>query len=135
MTEVRVKPCGACPYRKDVPSGVWAAEEYDKLRPYDNPTAEQPFQGFSCHATPEYYCHGWAVVHTSRGHAYDLIALRFSPPSTWPEPCGIELFDSGNEAADHGQAEAELPGAAALAAIERLTRRYERLHEHEGQRA
>jgi Family of unknown function (DUF6283) len=129
VTDVRVKPCGACPYRKDVPSGVWAAEEYEKLRPYDRPTPEQPFEGFSCHATPEYYCNGWVFCHTSRGHAYDLISLRFSPPSNWPEPSEHELFGSAAEAADHGQADAELPGEAALAAIERLSRRYGRIRE------
>ena len=30
--EVRSQPCSSCPYRKDVPSGVWAHHEYEKLR-------------------------------------------------------------------------------------------------------
>lgn len=64
----------ACPYRKDVPSGVWDASEYDKLPAYDAPTAEQPFAPFACHATPEKLCHGWAVCHSNRGSAFELIA-------------------------------------------------------------
>jgi hypothetical protein len=27
----RRRPCSSCPYRRDVPSGLWSAEEYDKL--------------------------------------------------------------------------------------------------------
>jgi hypothetical protein len=29
------KPCESCPYRKDVPSGVWSEGEYRKLPQYD----------------------------------------------------------------------------------------------------
>lgn len=39
---LRDNPCHSCPYRRDVPSGVWATEEYDKLLPYDADTASQP---------------------------------------------------------------------------------------------
>ena len=124
MTEVRPKPCQACPYRKDVPSGVWASDEYDKLRSFDLPTAEQPFNGFACHSTPQMYCNGWAIVHTSRGHEYDLISLRFSPCEI-PAPV-VELFDSGNAAADHGQREIEAPSTEALAKIEVLERQIAR---------
>jgi hypothetical protein len=59
---------------------VWAHLEYEKLREYDTITPEQPFATFACHATPDHHCHGWAVVHTSRGNEYDLIALRMFPP-------------------------------------------------------
>lgn len=27
----RTEPCETCPYRRDVPSGVWSADEYRKL--------------------------------------------------------------------------------------------------------
>jgi hypothetical protein len=60
---------------------VWAWDDYEKLRPYDAPTGAQPTAGFSCHATPEHYCHGWAVVHSSRGHEYELLALRINWPA------------------------------------------------------
>lgn len=131
MTEVRARPCSACPYRRDVPSGVWAPEEYDKLRDYDAPTMNQPFAGFSCHATPEFYCHGWARVHSSRGHAFELLALRLDPPQAWPPDSGVPMFDSAQEAADWGQRDAADPGAAALAAMDKLTRQHERLRRNE----
>lgn len=124
--EIRNQPCSACPYRQDVPSGVWAYAEYEKLRLYDEPTGAQPFAFFACHATPEHGCHGWAVVHTSRGHAYDLLALRLHGSPTVPEP-GVLLFASGNEAADHGQADMENPSPAATETADRLLRKYRRL--------
>lgn len=124
--EIRSQPCSACPYRQDVASGVWAHQEYEKLRDYDASTGEQPFAPFACHATPEHYCHGWAVVHTSRGHEFDLLALRLHGCPEIPE-AGVPLFASGNEAADHGQAEVATPGSAAVETIERLTRKYTRL--------
>lgn len=126
MFEVRKKPCSACPYRTDVPSGVWDHDEYEKLRPYDAETFNQPFNGFSCHATPEFFCNGWAVCHTSRGAAYDLMALRIVHAEL-PEPSGVELFGSAAEAADHGQRHAQTPDEAARRAIEKLTRQHARL--------
>lgn len=97
------------------------------LRRYDAPTAEQPGTAFACHATPERLCHGWAVVHTSRGHEFDLLALRFMfHDAQVPRAPAVPLFPSGNEAADHGQAEIEHPSAEALAAIDRL-KRYPRI--------
>lgn len=125
MTLVRQTPCPQCPYRRDVPSGVWAHEEYEKLRRYDAETPAQPVEGFSCHATPERYCHGWAVVHTSRGHECDLLALRFGGDVEIPEPA-VPLFASGNEAANHGQRDIAHPSADALDAMTTL-RRYPRL--------
>jgi hypothetical protein len=98
----RSMPCSACPYRQDVAPGVWAEEEYDKLPPYDEPTGSQPMALFLCHATPEHACYGWAVVHSSRGHDRELLALRvfgIEPPEPHPS---ISLFSSGAEAAEHG---------------------------------
>jgi hypothetical protein len=127
MTEVRVKACGACPYRRDVPSGVWASPEYDKLRGYDAPTTEQPPVGFACHASPEFHCHGWAVCHTSRGHEHDLLALRFDRPAGGVPAPSEPLFASAAEAADHGQRDVADPGDDAVATIAKLTRRHGRL--------
>jgi hypothetical protein len=128
VSRVRRQPCPQCPYRRDVPSGVWSHEEYEKLRRYDAETFDQPFSGFGCHAKPEFFCHGWAVVHTSRGSAHDLIALRFqSEPVEIPEPA-VPLFASGNEAADHGQRDIEEPGLEAREAADTL-RRYPRIRE------
>lgn len=86
-----------------------------------------------CHATPEHLCHGWVVVHTSRGHEHDLLALRMIGYPDIPEPT-VDLFASGNEAADHGQAEVETPSAEATSAVERLTRKYPRLRERKVER-
>jgi hypothetical protein len=128
-------PCSSCPYRRDVPSGVWAAHEYDKLRDYDAPTCEQPFSVFACHATPEHYCHGWAVVHTNRGNEYDLIALRVARDGYPAIPeAGVPLFDSGNEAADHGQADILEPTPEAKGTVAKLMRKYERLQYEDGTR-
>jgi len=128
MSEIRSMPCSACPYRRDCPSGLWASYEYDKLREYDEITPDQPIAPFFCHATPEHLCHGWAVVHTSRGHEYDLLALRVFPSGPIPEP-GVPLFDSGNEAADWGQQDIEDPTPEAKAAVAKLMRKYERLRD------
>jgi hypothetical protein len=125
MTEVRVRPCSACPYRCDVASGVWHPDEYEKIRPYDNETFDQPPQAFACHASPEFHCHGWAVVHMNRGHAYELMALRLRPVDI-PEPT-VPLFSSAAAAADHGQADAEHPGEHAVRTINKLVRRHTRL--------
>jgi len=126
MSEIRSLPCSACPYRRDVPSGLWAAHEYDKLRAYDLPTGNQPFAPFMCHATPEHFCNGWAVVHTSRGHEYDLLALRLCGSPEVPKAV-VETWDSGNQAADHGQADVENPSDEAVDAVDRLLRKYPRL--------
>jgi hypothetical protein len=88
--------------------------------------------GFSCHAKPDCFCHGWAVVHSNRGHEHDLIALRLSPDAEVPEPA-VPLFGSGNEAADHGQREIETPGIEARKAVTVL-RRYPRIRDAEEDR-
>jgi hypothetical protein len=131
IEEIRSMPCSSCPYRRDVPSGVWAHSEYQKLRDYDAPTGDQPFAAFACHASPEVLCHGWAVVHSNRGHQYDLLALRLMLPHPKIPPAGVPLFGSGNEAADHGQRDIEAPGAEARRTTDRLLRKYERLRTEE----
>ena len=127
---IRSQPCSACPYRRDCPSGLWASHEYDKLRDYDHVTFEQPMATFHCHATPEHLCHGWAVVHTSRGNEFDLLALRIWPSGPVPE-AGVPLFESGNEAADWGQRDVEDPSPEAERAIAKLLRKYPRLSEED----
>src|SRR4029450_3919490 len=127
MIEVRSQPCSACPYRQDAPSGLWAHHEYEKLRDYDMPTPDQPWAYFGWHATPEFYCHGWAVVHMNRGHEYELLSLRIAPfAPRIPEP-GVPLFGSGNEAADHGQRDIANPAPETGVVVDRLLRKYPRL--------
>ena len=128
MTKVRSESCLCCPYRKDVPSGVWAAHEYDKLTDYDKPTGEQPWGPFMCHATPEVYCHGWAVVHGRQPHDREPIAFRFAgiDPEEIP-PEGTPLFSSGAEAAEHGKRDIDNPSEEAMAVMARLQEKYDRL--------
>jgi uncharacterized protein DUF6283 len=125
--EIRKEPCSTCPYRTDVPAGIWAFETYEMLRPYDAPTGEQPYAPFGCHSTPSQYCHGWAVTHNSRGHAFELLALRLHAPEAEIPKSEVIFFGSGNEAADHGQAELEEPSIEARLAVEKLQRRHARL--------
>jgi hypothetical protein len=47
-------PCPSCPYRKDVPSGVWAPEEYDKLPAYDNDTPSHRLSAADYRAVVDY---------------------------------------------------------------------------------
>ncbi len=71
------RACVNCPYRRDVPSGGWGQEEYDKLRAYD---AETPFQStrvFQCHqadrdSEARRICSGWAGCH----EAEHLLSVR-----------------------------------------------------------
>jgi hypothetical protein len=120
--EVRSMPCEACPYRCDVPPGVWDDAEYDKLAAYDAETFAQPSGRFSCHATTDHLCHGWAVVHMNRGHEYELLALRIHPTEI-PES-KVPLFASASEAIAHGKRRGD---ARTRKVASRLLRKYPRL--------
>lgn len=122
-------PCQFCPYRRDCPSGVWASEEYERLRLYDAETFVQPTAGFSCHTSPDHLCNGWAIVHSGRGHEHELLALRIRWPDGGIPVAAVPLFASGVEAADHGQADIRTPTVEAVAAINRLIRKHPRLRE------
>lgn len=94
-------PCGTCPYRLDVPPGIWHEEEYDKLPGYDGQTWEQPAALFMCHQRDGCLCGGWLLTH-DRDH---LLALRIHPvdPSVWNYASNVRVFASGAEAARHGK--------------------------------
>jgi sarcosine oxidase delta subunit len=127
------RPCTYCPYRRDVPSGVWSAEEYAKLARYDRPTWEQPPAVFRCHVHDRdsergTVCAGWAGCHDCD----ELMALRVGtltgeiPVETaeairaYRSP--VPLFDSGAEAAAHGMREILNPGPEARKAIRKIGR-------------
>lgn len=121
-------PCGSCPYRRDVPSGVWHPSEYAKLPEYDKSTAEQPPGVFLCHQQDGRMCAGWVGCHDQQ----NLLALRFwalngADPDDVDEVLDytteVPLFDSGAEAAEHGMAEVETPGPKAARTIDRLTKK------------
>jgi len=106
---------------------VWAHHEYEKLRAYDEPTGDQPFAVFACHATPEHLCHGWVAVHENRGNAHALLALRLFPTDVIPDKDDLRFYESGNEAADMGQAEIDNQSIVAQDAVNRLLRKNPRL--------
>ena len=127
MAEILPGPCIACPYRKDVASGVWAAEEYDKLIEFDAPTAEQPLAVFACHAAPENLCHGWAVCHSNRGNEYQLLSLRMRGRGLKIPEAAVPLFASGTEAAVHGKKAIKRPGKKAKVTMDKLLKKHKRL--------
>jgi hypothetical protein len=124
-------PCTFCPYRQDVPSGVWAENEYAKLPLYDVPTYEQPLGLFLCHLRDKndvraQVCGGWAGCHDGD----DLMAVRIALASrqitmeTARAICNfvspVPLFASGAEAAAHGMGEIEDPSPEARRAIDKI---------------
>ena len=124
-------PCGSCPYRRDVPSGVWHESEYDKLPAYDGSTGEQMDAGamgaFMCHQQDDRLCAGWVGCHDM----YESLAMRFATrlmsqedlDAVFAYECPIPLFASGAEAAAHGKAEIDVPGVKARRTIDKLTRK------------
>jgi hypothetical protein len=118
MTEklkAAAKPCGSCPYRRDVPSGIWSAAEYDKLLIYDEPILDQLLAkagAFMCHQKDGHLCAGWLACHRD-----NLAALRIGwekyDPSTLTYTTDVEVFASGAEAREHGLRDIEEPGVKA----------------------
>lgn len=127
-------PCGSCPYRRDVPSGVWSEEEYRKLPTYDGEPYMQILQGgravFMCHQQDGKLCAGWVGCHGGD----NLIALRLTQamlgneidPSVWAYESPVPLWDSGAEAAAHGMREIDNPGRVARAMVQKLQRKAKR---------
>lgn len=113
-------PCKSCPYRKDVPSGVWAAHEYQKLPLYDGETWEQSPALFFCHQQDGHLCAGWLGCHDQQ----HLLALRLHEAAVsqlaWEYHSPVELFASGAEAAAHGMKDIASPGQRASEMISRL---------------
>jgi hypothetical protein len=119
-------PCDSCPYRRDVPSGVWSAAEYQKLPEFDLPTGDQPFAVFQCHQNDRdsdkaRLCAGWVAV-----HGEDLMALRIGvlqgrlDASIFDYATKVPLFESGAAACDHGMRDIEHPSAEAVAFVEKI---------------
>lgn len=123
------RPCGSCPYRRDVPSGVWNLDEYAKLPQYDRPTGEQPIGVFLCHRQDGRACAGWVGTHDME----NCLAVRIGAATgTLAEPealmdyeTDVPLFDSGLEAARHGVERINSPGPAARRLIEKLQKEAE----------
>lgn len=123
-------PCASCPYRKDVPSGIWAAEEYQKLPAYDRQTREQPPSLFMCHQQNNSLCTGWLQSHANREHAYDLLSLRLARNLDTAEVSRValmeplvKLFKTGREAMRHGLKALRNPGKKAKQVMAAITRK------------
>lgn len=118
-------PCGTCPYRRDVPSGVWDSSEYAKLPGYDGEIIDQLTAGalglFFCHQNDGHLCAGWAGCH-NMNHTL-ATRLHDVDPSTFNYVSPVPLFGSGAEAAKHGLRDVDNPSPEALRAIEKLERK------------
>lgn len=115
-------PCGSCPYRADVPSGVWEASEYAKLPAYDLPTALQPTGVFMCHQVDGRMCAGWAGCHDMTESLGVRLAIAWGfitgddAEALYEYTPRVELFESGRAAAEHGMADVEAPSPLAVRA-------------------
>lgn len=120
-------PCGSCPYRKDVPSGIWAVSEYRKLPAYDGETHDQPHQVFLCHQNNDRVCAGWCGTHDMQ----ESLAVRLASFNESPEviaaimdyKTSTPLFVSGRAACNHGVRDIKQPGVIALAVMKSVIRR------------
>ena len=125
--EVRKTPCASCPYRRDVPSGVWAESEYEKLRGYDGSIQEQAeaeaFGVFNCHQGDGQVCAGWAGCHDMSNNLAVRLAARGRNIAPLLEyTTTVPLFSSGNEAADHGEADIGHPSEDAMDTADKIAR-------------
>lgn len=125
----RKKPCSSCPYRRDVPSGVWHESEYDKLPPYDAEMADQPPAPFFCHQSDGRLCAGWVGCHDMD----ESLGLRIAASvgiiseedyeAVLDYECSVPLFESGAAAAAHGKSEIKSPGEKARRTIDKLSKK------------
>jgi hypothetical protein len=125
-------PCASCPYRRDVPSGVWSPEEYAKLPGYDGETFEQTPGVFFCHQQNGKLCSGWVGCHDMS----ESLAMRFGVlhgvineedfDAALDYECPVPLFNSGAEAAAHGMREVAQPSSKAERTIQKIHKRRER---------
>jgi len=124
-------PCRSCPYRQDVPSGVWAAHEYDKLPGYDGEIIDQLGAGalglLHCHQQDGRLCAGWVGTHDARNLLACRLASARLDPMVWDYESPVRLFASGTEAAAHGRRAIRRPDKAAQRVIGRLHRKRGRL--------
>lgn len=127
-----VRPCGSCPYRRDVPSGVWDRVEYEKLPRFDGPTGEQDPAVFLCHQQDGRLCAGWVAVHDmpeSLGLRLAVALGALSPEAAdalTDYSTDVQLFATGAEAASHGLLEVESPSVPARETIGRISRKRSR---------
>lgn len=131
--KVDPKPCASCPYRKDVPSGLWEEAEYDKLPEYDD-NANVQMAAFMCHQPAKHaeaLCRGWLSVHADSVAVRLLMVFgKITPDEVYAEPL-VPLFKSGAAAAKHGKKQINRPSAKA----KEMARKIETKKERANQRA
>lgn len=122
-------PCISCPYRRDVPSGVWHENEYAKLRTYDGETWDQNPRLFQCHqngtdSDEARLCGGWVACHNGE----ELLALRMAwnqmseddAQEAMRYTTKVPVFESGAAAAEHGMRDYESPSEDASTLTEKI---------------
>lgn len=123
------RPCGSCPYREDVPSGVWSEDEYEKLPAYDGETWAQPRAVFMCHQQDGRMCAGWVGCHDMQeSFAVRLAVLNGALDESdigavLDYETDVPLFASGLEAAEHGMKDVLEPSPKARATVDKLRRK------------
>lgn len=123
----RKNPCASCPYRKNVPSGIWDECEYEKLPRYDGEMHEQSATAvFMCHQNDDgSVCSGW-LAHRDPA---DMLAVRIGllqgemDPVCLDYSTDVELFESGTAAAEHGMKDIEKPSPAAIGVMDKIERK------------
>jgi len=125
-------PCGSCPYRLDTPAGVWSADEYDKLPPFDGETWEQPPSVFLCHQQDGCLCAGWVAVHdmpNNMGMRIALAAGMLTPETAEQAEAyttTVPLHPDGATACEFGKGEIEAPSPRAVDMVQKLERKQKR---------
>lgn len=126
-------PCQSCPYRCDVPSGIWSTEEYDKILPFDNETWMQSPRIFLCHQADGCLCRGWLDT-----HGYNLLAVRLgiikgdidakALGKALDEGPAVPVFASAAEAAKHGRRAIKRPGRKAIEMVAKIEKKRQPKH-------
>jgi hypothetical protein len=118
------QPCSTCPYRRDVPSGVWDVSEYDKLPGYDGEIASQAMAGamqlFDCHQRNNKLCAGWVGCHDMHNNLAVRLHYGDVDPAIFDYVSPVPLFASGYAAAEHGKRDIEEPGPEARRAVRKV---------------
>lgn len=122
------RPCKSCPYRRDVPSGVWHPEEYTRLAEYDEkPDRPVKLEAFHCHQENAHgrptVCVGWLGCHGTKA-----VAVRVALASGQltledvdrAHDTDVPLHRSGVEAALAGLRDIAHPSPEACRLIDRL---------------